>query len=219
MKYTNTKQKKYTEWEDYFIKGTNTLDNIPGIKEKAELEKQERQKSAKRLVELYNKPIEGSFDYNHLLQIHKYLFSDIYPWAGEIRTVGMSKNNTDLCQPEHIKEYLNIILSKINETIKNINNKFELSNYIATLFYQLIYIHPFREGNGRTIREFIRQLIESLNFEFGSFNIEYENINDDILALCLTGGYGMTSLFLAPEFMKALTPKEPIIQKKIKKII
>ena len=210
----NIQKQNYFKWEDYFIDGTTVLKNIPGIKTKEELEIHEKQNSASKLVELCKKPINGDFDYNHLMQIHEYLFRDVYPWAGEIRTVGMSKNSTDFCPPENIKNNLTATLSQAKEEVKSLKNKTELSRFLAVLFYQLIYIHPFREGNGRTIREFIRELTESLDFDFGSYVIDYSNINDSTLAMCMVGGYGMTSVFLAPEFMNALMPIEKSKTKK-----
>ena len=120
----------------------------------------------------------------------------------------MSKNTTDFCPPEQIKIFLKETLEKSKEEVKTLTNKTELSKFLALLFYKLIYIHPFREGNGRTIREFIRELTDSLSFDFGGFVIDYSNIDSSTLAMCMVGGYGMTSMFLPSEFMKALTPKE-----------
>lgn len=211
-----SEKQTYKHWNDYFIEGTTVLKNIPGFKDNEELQSHERKNSASKLVDLCRNPIDGEFDYDHLMHIHKYLFSDIYPWAGEIRTVGMSKNSTDFCPPEYIKNYLISTLDSAKEEIKNITNKPELSKFLAVLFYNLIYIHPFREGNGRTIREFVRELTQSLEFDFGSFVLDYDFINNETLAMCMSGGVGMTSMFLAPEFMKALTPKENL-SKKLKK--
>lgn len=198
----------FTTWEDYLIEGTTVLKNIPNIEDKHQLENYEKQTSAERLIELYEKPISGEFDLNHLMNIHKYIFGDVYEWAGQIRTVGIKKQTTIFCEPEKIELALTATLEETKKDILKIQNKQELSNLITTLFYQLIYIHPFREGNGRTIREFIRQLINSLEFEFGCFDIDYELINKEILALCLTSGLGMANMFLVPEFMKALIKKE-----------
>lgn len=206
-------KQNFNNWEDYFFEGTNVLKNKPGIMNNNELQAHEKINSAKKLVNLCHKPIQGNFDYEHLMNIHRYLFDDIYPWAGEIRTVGMSKNSTDFCPPEYIKEYLVTTLVKAKEEINLITNKPELSRFLAVLFYSLIYIHPFREGNGRTIREFIRELTNTLEFDFGCFTIDYSCIDDKTLAMCMMGGIGMTSMFLTPEFMKALTPAKQKIKR------
>jgi cell filamentation protein len=47
-----------------------------------------------RIVELSNRHIKGNFDLAHLKAIHKYLFQDIYAWAGKIRDIDLSKSNT-----------------------------------------------------------------------------------------------------------------------------
>lgn len=195
----------YSSWNDYLIDGTNVLKNIPNIQVQEDLTNFERISSANRLAELYEEPISNDFDINHLCQIHKYLFQDIYDWAGEIRSVPMMKQ-TIFLEPEKIKDYLEIILNEAKIDLLNVNNKFELSKVLANLFYGLIFAHPFREGNGRTIREFIRQLINSIDLEFGSFDIDYSKIDQNNLAMGLTCA---ATMFITNEFYKALVEKEP----------
>ena len=77
----------YKEWEDYFIDGTDVLKNKLGITEKEELKEKETEITLRKLVELYERPIEGNFDKEHYCNLHKYLFGDIYDFAGCYRTV------------------------------------------------------------------------------------------------------------------------------------
>ena len=178
-----TKQNnKFENWNDYLIEGTNILKNIPNIKNEEQLKEFEKEISTKRLAELVEHPIEGEFDIDHLYKIHQYLFQDIYEWAGQKRTVTMKKQ-TIFLEPEKIDKYLKIALKEAKEDIKNIKDEYQLADYLSKLFYNLIFAHPFREGNGRTIREFIRQLINTLKFDFGSFDIDYSKINQNNLAM------------------------------------
>lgn len=54
------------------------------------LEAAERELSVRRVNQLINNPIHGSFDFDHLKAIHKYIFQDVYSWAGEERTVNIA---------------------------------------------------------------------------------------------------------------------------------
>ena len=197
------KKNNYENWNDYLIEGTNILKNIPNIKDEEQLKKYEKETSTQRLSELIEHPIEGDFGIEHLYKIHKYLFQDIYEWAGETRTVGMKKQ-TIFLEPEKINEYLKIALKEAKEDIKEIKDEYQLAYYLSNLFYNLIFAHPFREGNGRTIREFIRQLINTLNFDFGSYDIDYSKINQNNLAMAINCAAPM---FMTPEFQKSLTKK------------
>ena len=202
IKMTKTEQ-KYQNWEDYLIEGTNTLKNIPNIIDKEQLQKYEKKITSARLSELYDDPITGDFDIDHLYSIHKYLFQEIYEWAGETRTIAMMKQTVFL-EPNKIEPFVSNTLTEINNEIKQIKNEYELAICISTLFYNLIFAHPFREGNGRTIREFIRQLIESIDFEFGKYQIDYSKINQQNIGMGIMCG---TPMFITPEFQKSLTKK------------
>ena len=64
--------------------------------------------TAVRLLELQMNPIKGNFDFNHLKKIHKYIFQDLYDWAGKPRTVELSKNNL-FCTVCCLQDYARII--------------------------------------------------------------------------------------------------------------
>lgn len=202
-------QTKYKKWEDYLIEGTDILKNIPNINNKDLLLEYEKQVTTERLSELYDEPLSGEFDVNHLYSIHEYLFQDIYDWAGETRTVPMMKQTVFL-EPEKIEPFVTIVLNEVKNEIQNVNDEYHLASCISTLFYSLIFAHPFREGNGRTIREFIRQLVISIDFEFGSYDIDYGKINQQTVAMGINCAAPM---FITPEFQKALTKKEKVLKK------
>lgn len=193
-------KKKYEKWEDYLIEGTNTLKNIPNIQNKEILIEYEKEMTTERLSELYDEPITGDFDTKHLYKIHEYLFQDVYDWAGETRTVPMMKQTVFL-EPQKIEPFVTTVLTETKNEIKNVKDEYHLASCISTLFYSLTFAHPFREGNGRTIREFIRQLVKSIDFEFGSFDIDYSKINQQTIAMGINCSAPM---FITPEFQKSL---------------
>lgn len=159
-------------WNQYFIEGTDILKNRLNITDMEELKEEERKLSAEKLIELYLDPIEGKFDAEHLCKIHKYIFDDIYYFAGEYRNVNIGKSRTaSFCKYENIETFLNKLLYNIDEKILSVSNsKFLYAEALAELYHRLIDIHPFREGNGRAIREFVREYVQAKNKCFNGKN-------------------------------------------------
>jgi cell filamentation protein len=77
----------------YCYPGNDVLINIPGLRDQKQLEAYERMVTADRLRMLELRPLKGNFDLKHLCQIHKFIFKDIYPFAGELRNEEISKGN------------------------------------------------------------------------------------------------------------------------------
>ncbi|WP_053088752.1 hypothetical protein [Rothia mucilaginosa] len=74
---------KYEKWEDYYIPGTEVLQNRIGETDPVKLKKLEESKVRGRMLLLVQQPIRGNFDFAHMKAIHKFLFQDVYEWAGE----------------------------------------------------------------------------------------------------------------------------------------
>ena len=144
---------------DYAYTNKNgVLRNLANIEDERILLAYESLKVSKRVEELFENPIT-IVDADSLLIIHYYLFQDVYEWAGKVRTVNISKNG----KPFFDKERFNIAFQYINTLISNYrairkSMKQELSQSLAEILDHVNYLHPFREGNGRTQREFIRLL-------------------------------------------------------------
>ena len=112
----------------------------------------------KRIAELYANPIKIK-NSSTLLDIHKYLFQDIYSWAGKIRTVEISKGGKPFFPLSHFHNAFMFIDTLIAEYRKiDKKDKSQLTHKLAEILDNLNYLHPFREGNGRTQREFLRLL-------------------------------------------------------------
>jgi cell filamentation protein len=113
---------------------------------------------AKRLQELYENPtkIKGI---ESLFAIHKHLFQDLYSWAGKRRIVEISKDGKQFFPTTHFENAYRFIDTLISDYKKiRRSNKLQLAEKLAKILDNLNYLHPFREGNGRTQREFLRIL-------------------------------------------------------------
>ena len=89
------------------------LRNLADIRDANRLSQFESDHFFARLLELHENPIRGSFDSDHLRQIHRYLFQDVYARAGEFRTVPIAKGNSFFARPEHIGPELQKLFSAI----------------------------------------------------------------------------------------------------------
>ena len=111
-----------------------------------------------RIYELNEKPLKGNFDFNYLKCIHKYLFQDIYRWAGDIRNCNIAKQDL-FCLTEHIESFGNEVFDKLKKEKYFKDYDFETKlDKLVELFADINALHPFREGNGRSQRIFIESL-------------------------------------------------------------
>jgi len=113
----------------------------------------------KRLQQLDVNPIKIK-GIDSLFEIHKHLFQDIYAWAGKKRKVEISKDGKQFFPTSHFDNafrYIDQLISEFKEIPKD--NKKKLAENLAEILDNVNYLHPFREGNGRTQREFLRLLI------------------------------------------------------------
>jgi cell filamentation protein len=148
----------YEKENSYCYPDTSILKNKLNIKKDEDLYNAERDIVNIRAAELYNKPISGDFDFKYMKSIHKYLFQDIYEWAGENRTVDIAKSNL-FCLARYIDTYAKELFDKINKEKYFIKLNYEDTvEALVNIFADVNALHPFREGNGRTQREFIRYL-------------------------------------------------------------
>jgi cell filamentation protein len=136
------------------------LKNLPGYTTQAKLDRFEAAESGAAIIRLKINPIKGAFDSVHLKAIHARIFQNIYPWAGEFRQVNLRRSASYYFALVQFKETnLKNTLAKLaaENHLKGLDaNTF--ANRAAYYLGELNTIHPFREGNGRTQREFIREL-------------------------------------------------------------
>lgn len=195
-------------WEEYLIPGTNILKNNLGIQDRNELIEKEKEITRKQMAAIYLKPLCSNFDIEDLKKIHYKIFHQIYPFAGKIRKCTLGKNLDVFNNPDVIERNLTAILQDLNN-VPNIKSITEFAFYIAPFYHDVIMVHPFREGNGRTIRIFFREFVlnKSRNMDCGPLDIDYTKMDSENLLLGTKDRYIYPSM-LEMEFMKAIIPKE-----------
>jgi len=175
------KYELYTEGDSiYCYKGTGVLKNKLGIKNGNTLREAESDLVFAALLELELNPISGSFDKIHLLDIHEFLFRDCYSFAGQIRREDISKGKTKFCVWQYIDEQLDELFIKAGKKDKDMSRE-GIIDFLSYLMSELNIIHPFREGNGRAIREFIRELAQSLGYRIDWSKINKEQLLDAMI--------------------------------------
>jgi len=137
---------------------TGVLRNLAAISDPDVLLFFESGAVAKRIQELLEKPIKIK-GVDSLLSIHRHLFQDVYSWAGKRRKVEISKAGKQFFPTSHFDNAFRFIDTLISD-YKNISkgDKHEIAEKLAEILDNVNYLHPFREGNGRAQREFLRLL-------------------------------------------------------------
>lgn len=162
--------------EIYCYSGSDVLKNKMGIRDVEQLKWMEKRLTMLRILELVGKPIQGKFDLKHLQSIHRYIFQDVYEWAGKIRKVDIAKGNM-FCNVKFIENQAEDIFGKLREEayLQGMGEK-DISIRLAYYFSEINALHPFREGNGRCQREFIRTLALHAGYVINFANVSAEEM-------------------------------------------
>ena len=150
------------------------LENKLGINNEIELAKEEEKITKIKAIELFQTKKINEFEigtFKGLSQIHKYLFGDIYEFAGKIRNENISKSNFRFASAI----YLNEVLKKIDEMPQNNFNE------IIEKYVEMNIAHPFREGNGRSTRIWLDQILKK---ELGKV-VDWEMVNKEDYLLAM----------------------------------
>ena len=129
------------------------LENKLGIKSSAELAREEERISKKKAVELFENGMLEKLEagkFQTLCEIHKYLFDDIYDFAGELRTVNLAKGNFRFAP----LMYLETAIKNVDKMPQNTFDE------IVEKYVEMNIVHPFREGNGRSMRIWLDMMLK-----------------------------------------------------------
>jgi len=157
--------------DPYLYLGAEALVNCFDERNEQKLSEIEAEYTALRLRQLCDKPIVGQFDFKHLCSIHHFIFQDIFHWAGQPRIINIEKPETALggisveySDVQDITNHATTVCEKmksISWEMLHTNEKAELfSKYLAELWK----VHPFREGNTRTVITFCCDFAEKNGF-------------------------------------------------------
>ncbi|GHU49813.1 cell division protein Fic [Clostridia bacterium] len=160
---------------EYTYPGSSVLVNKFDIQEQSVALEKEYQLSAERVLELSIKPI-SVHSMKDVRAIHRFIFHDMYTWAGTYRTVNISKAGNAFMTRQAFdsgEEYLDTLIEMYWQTA---DTKTEIAKQLAEILDCLNHMHPFREGNGRCQREVILSLAMERRFDL---YLDIED-NDDV---------------------------------------
>lgn len=124
---------------------------------------------------------ETCFDQKYLMSIHKHLFETLYTWAGEYRTVNISKGSSMFCPYMNLDAFSAEIFKQLESEnyLRDYEDDTSRQKFLQRLAYymcELIVLHPFSEGNGRSLRLFFDMIVTYNGYEY----IDYaDTLNDD----------------------------------------
>lgn len=175
----------------YCYPGTSILKNKLDIHDSNKLLEKEKQIVLVKSYILRQNKIQYTFDKKHFLYLHEFLFGDIYPFAGKFRTENIYKGSFTFASWEYIESELDRLLKELkSENFLQELDKENLSKRLAYYLSELNVLHPFREGNGRTIREFIREIA----FQAG-FTLDLQSTTpEEMFNACVKSVYDTTDL-------------------------
>lgn len=198
----------------YCYPNSDVLINKLNITDENALFEAEKELTLIRLQELQKEPIRGNFDFKHLKEIHKYIFQDLYDWAGNERTVEIAKGNS-FCPTRYISDYANSVFNKYySQCHAAKNNLHDFVKVFANNYGDLNALHPFREGNGRAQREFARLVCLDCGYEFDLSSHTHEEM---LSASVISFNKGDNSEFELI-FSQAITPYDINIERDYTKL-
>jgi len=185
---------EFDTWESYFYPPPDhaTMRNLLGERDPAVLAQKEYGRTAWRQRELNADPslIAHTYDAEHLRAIHRYLFQDVYEWAGEYRTQNMSKGNAmrgfaDVNTGE-VDRYLADAKRLVQQTDWGRLDRDQFGAAAANVFAHVNQAHPFREGNGRSSKVFMEHVAQQ-----SRFTLDYARVSPQV--------WNQASEFSAPD--------------------
>ncbi|OCR23039.1 cell division protein Fic [Pseudomonas syringae] len=163
---------KYGVGQDpYCYPGTSVLRNLLDLTDDQTLSEAERALSevAADAIEFAPPP----YDLSYLQSVHRRLFADLYEWAGELRTVDISKDSTHFCTTSRIEPEAKKLFTDLAQA--NWFQGLDRSALVAAsaeLFGDLNVVHPFREGNGRAQRILFEHIIVNAGYEISWWAVD-----------------------------------------------
>ena len=173
----------YDAIEDpYTYKNSTVLINKLDLQNQAELDAFEAEISSARAAE----PLpDGRLDFVHYKDIHHHLFQDVYRWAGQVRTVRISKDGNPFCFPENVEGQANRLFDDLRSAnyFRNLDAQ-TFASKAAHFLAELNAIHAFREGNGRSQLTFFALLAE-----YAGYPLKIEKLNPEEMLAAMIASF------------------------------
>ena len=156
----------YERTADYCYKGTDVLINKLNITNDEDLFNAERELVSLRVSAFNDNPLKGNFDFKYLKDIHKYLFQDVYRWAGDIRNCNIAKQDL-FCLTEHIESFGTDVFNKLKKEkyFVDYDNETTLDKLVE-LFADINALHPFRDENDALVQNttYLHKYLQNKDF-------------------------------------------------------
>lgn len=196
------------EWDSrYCYPKSNVLKNKMGITNGEDLQLAEREITAVRTAVVQANGIGGNFDLEHLQRIHKYLFGDVYSWAGELRQVDISKGNA-FCHWAFIQNNAETLFANLQKELpfKGLSQD-EVAQRLSFYLSEINVLHPFREGNGRSQRLFIQLLAQELGY-----SLDFSKISPHEMIVASAESFACDYSKMDSIFKKIISPLPSMVQ-------
>lgn len=171
--------------------GTAVLVNKLDIRDDQRLAQVEADVTKLRISQWEMRPLMSTFDFAHYKAIHAHLFGDLYDWAGQVRTVDLSKRGTRFCPAQEIECRAKLMFVHLRQL--DFLRGMEHGDFVEELtdfYYSTNELHPFREGNGRTQRLFLSQLARNAGYV-----LNFSEMDSDLLMIAtIQAAQGVTDL-------------------------
>lgn len=192
--------------DPYVYPNSTILKNLLDVRDAKALTAKEYTLTLGRRAEMQEgKGPTGNFDLTHLQAIHRYLFQDVYDWAGELRTVEISKAASSFHPVKYIPQAAKYTFNLLADGDLLQNSAVADAAFveqISEIFTLLNEIHPFREGNGRAARAFLDQVAAKTNRVLAWRNVG----NDEWLRASIESFNAKNGSPIQPLITKTLKP-------------
>lgn len=180
--------------DPYVYQGTDVLINQWNVRDPVKLEIIEARLFALKSLE----PLpSGFFNYDHLKAIHFHFFSDIYPWAGQERTIDITKDGSYFARKDFINKELTKLFTQLKDEqwLRGLKQKY-FCKKLSFYFNEINAAHPFREGNGRTLRAFCDLLSQQAGYHLDWTLITQKEYLEANIAGFMYGNYNAMAVAL-----------------------
>lgn len=165
------------QWNCY--PGTTVLINKLDIRDQAELDAVEKQITLLRGIQAEQETEFKCVDFDFYKGLHQKIFGDLYEWAGKLRDINISKKGTVFCSCDELEKLgrLKFERLKMMDYLQDMPPE-EFISELTEVYNDLNMLHPFREGNGRTLRLFVTLLVRNAGYD-----IDFADCDSDVLTI------------------------------------
>jgi len=179
----------YSADTDPYALDNGVLKNNFGITDSASLNEAEADIAALQIQELLQQSPPVTFEPTHLCELHKQVFGEVYPWAGQLRQVDIAKGDTQFLRHQKIASELEVLFARLaqDDFLKGKSVE-DFSEAMGNFLVDLNFIHPFREGNGRVQRLLVSQIARN-----AGLLLDWQPVgNEAMKQACIAGIQGTT---------------------------